>query len=248
VDHLLRATALAEARHFWFQGFRSFVTPLLRQATQGISDARLLDCGCGTGANVEFLGQFGRAFGFDLALAGLTIGRALGRSGLARASVTAAPFPDRTFDVVTSFDVLYSLETPDERGAVREMYRLARTGGYVVVNVAAMDLLRGDHSILSHERRRYTRQTLGRLLADAGFTVERLTHTNAALFVPMAMARTFQRWRGLAAEEHSGREITVPPEPVNTLLAGILQIESLWLRAVDNPFGSSLLCLARKSG
>jgi SAM-dependent methyltransferase len=248
VDHLLRATALAEARHFWFQGFKSFVTPLLRRATQGISDARLLDCGCGTGANVEFLGQFGRAFGFDLALAGLSIGQALGRTGLARASVTAAPFPDRTFDVVTSFDVLYSLKTPDERAAVREMYRLARTGGYVIVNVAAMDVLRGDHSILSHERRRYTRHTLERLLADAGFTVERLTHTNAALFVPMVMTRTLQRWRGLAAEEHSSREITVPPEPVNALLATVLRLESYWLRAFDSPVGSSLLCLARRNG
>ena len=59
VDHLLRATALAEARHFWFRGFRGFVTPLLRQATKGLSDVRLLDCGCGTGANLELLSQFG---------------------------------------------------------------------------------------------------------------------------------------------------------------------------------------------
>jgi len=79
VEHLLRATARAEARHFWFRGFRYFVTPLLRQATRGLSAGRLLDCGCGTGANLELLGRFGRAYGFDLSEVGPRIGREAGR-------------------------------------------------------------------------------------------------------------------------------------------------------------------------
>jgi SAM-dependent methyltransferase len=247
VEHLLRATALAEARHFWFKGFRAFVTPLLRHATRGIRDARLLDCGCGTGANVELLGQFGRAWGFDLSEAGVRIGRELGRTRLVRASVVAAPFPGETFHVVTSFDVLYSLEEADERAAVREMYRLTRPGGYVVVNVAAMNLLRGDHSVLSREVRRYDRPGLRHLLTNAGFTIERLTYTNATLFLPLAAVRAFQRWRGLAAEAQADREITVPPEPVNALVGAALRAESYWLRTFDSPVGSSLLCLARKA-
>ena len=38
MEHLLRATANAEARHFWFRGFRAFVTPLLRQAAAGLNE------------------------------------------------------------------------------------------------------------------------------------------------------------------------------------------------------------------
>ena len=34
--------------------------------------------------------------------------------------------------------------------------------------------------------------------------------------------------------------------PVNELLTALLWLESVWLRAFDSPFGSSLLCLARK--
>src|ERR1700750_826370 len=148
VEHLLRATARAEARHFWFRGFRAFVTPLLRRAAAGRKDAFLLDCGCGTGANVELLDGFGRAYGFDLAEAGLRPGREAGRTRLARATVTAAPFPTGSFDIVTSFDVLYSLQDRDETLAIAEMYRLLTPGGYAVVNVAAMPVLRGDHSVL----------------------------------------------------------------------------------------------------
>src|SRR5438270_20778 len=107
VEHLLRATAQAEARHFWFRGFRAFVTPLLRYATRGRSDAQLLDCGCGTGANLELLGRFGRASGFDLSAVGVQFGRQAGRTRLARGSIVAAPFRSGRFDVVTSFDVIY---------------------------------------------------------------------------------------------------------------------------------------------
>lgn len=246
LEHLLRATARAEAQHFWFRGFRYFVTPLLRQAIAGITHPRLVDCGCGTGNNLELLDRFGRAYGFDLTAVGLQIGRKAGRRRLVRASVAAVPFPSDAFDVATSFDVLYSLDDPVERAAVAEMYRVLRPGGHLIVNVAAMELLRGDHSVLSREIRRYSRSSLARLLESAGFSIVRLTYTNAVLFPPMAAARAFQRRRGLAAEEEADREISVPPAPVNLALSAALRLESWWLRFLDNPFGSSLLCLARK--
>jgi SAM-dependent methyltransferase len=195
---------------------------------------------------LTLLEQFGHAYGFDLTAIGLKIGRESGRSRLARASVTAVPFPADTFDIVTSFDVLYSLEAVDEHAAVAEMFRVAKPGGFVVVNVAAMQSLRGDHSVLSREVRRYDRQSLARLLTDAGFAIERLTYTNAVLFPAMAIARAVQRRRGLSSEEHADQEIRVPPAPVNLTLTAALTVESWWLRLVDNPFGSSLLCLARK--
>jgi SAM-dependent methyltransferase len=246
MEHLLRATARAEARHFWFRGFRFFVTPLLRQITKGLRDPLLLDCGCGTGNNLELLGRFGHAYGFDLTLLGLQIGREHGRRRLVRASVTAAPFPNDSFDVVTSFDVLYSLTEVDERAAAAEMQRLVKPGGFVLVNVAAMESLRGGHSVLGREVRRYSRRSLVKLMTDAGFTVERITHTNAVLYPAMALVRAVQRRRGLAAEEEADHDLRVPPAPLNLAMTAALGIESLWLRIGDSPFGSSLLCLAKK--
>ena len=246
MKHLLRATAKAEARHFWFRGFRAFVTPLIEQAIGNRPDARILDCGCGTGANLDLLGRYGRSYGFDLSNTGLQIGRDAGRRRLVRATVTAAPFPDEAFDLVTSFDVLYSLDEPDERAAVAELFRLTRPGGYAIINVAAMSALRGDHSVLSREVRRYSRADLRRLVLDAGFTIVRLTYTNFTLLLPLAALRLVQRWRGLAPEEEAEREITVPRAPINALLTGVLLLESVWLRRYDSPAGSSLVCLARK--
>jgi len=246
VEHLLRATARAEARHFWFRGFRAFITPLLRDAAAGRPNARLLDCGCGTGANVALLDTFGRAYGFDLTEIGLRIGLESGRTRLARATVTAVPFPTAAFDIVTSFDVLYSLADGDEQAAIAEMYRLLKPGGFAIVNVAAMRVLRGDHSVLSREVRRYSRADLRTRLEGAGFRIQRLTYTNATLFPALAIARLIQRRRGLRSESEADAEISVPPAPINAIMTAVMHLEALWLRAFDAPFGSSLLCLAKK--
>jgi SAM-dependent methyltransferase len=248
VEHLLRATAKAETRHFWFRGFRAFVTPLLRHAAAGLARPLILDCGCGTGANLELLDRFGRAYGFDVSDVGLRIGRAAGRTRLTRASVAAAPFATASFDIVTSFDVLYSLDDRHEQLAIAEMYRMLKPGGFAIVNVAAMNVLRGDHSVLSREVRRYNRADLSTRLEAAGFTIARITYTNATLFLPLLVARMLQRRRGLRDETDAEHEIVVPPEPINASMSVVMWAESLWLRMFNAPFGSSLLCLAQKPG
>lgn len=247
MDHLLRATAKAEASHFWFRGFRRFVRPLLRKAAAGRSGLQLLDCGCGTGRNLELLAEFGRPFGFDLTEVGLAIGRDAGRARLARANIAAIPFADSTFDIVTTFDVLYSLPEPVEHAAVREMFRVLKPGGAMVVNVAAMESLRGNHSVLSRELRRYSHRSLSRLLMEAHFSIERITYTNATILPAVMAARALQRRRGLRAEEHAAEDFQLPSAPVNALFSAALTAESWWLAAGgSNPVGSSLLCLARK--
>jgi hypothetical protein len=62
----------------------------------------------------------------------------------------------------------------------------------------------------------------------------------------MVVGRTLQRWRGLSREQDAVQDIRVPAAPINLALTAALRAESWWLRVLDNPFGSSLLCLARK--
>jgi SAM-dependent methyltransferase len=246
IDRLLEATRRVEARHFWFRGLRRFVRPLLEASTAGLPSARILDCGCGTGGNLRMLGRHGTAFGFDLTWTGLRHARGYGERRVARACMTRMPFADASFDLVTAFDVLYALPDSDEPLAVDEMFRVLRPGGRTIVNVAALNILRGNHAVFGQEVRRSTRRRLRALLARAGFRIERLTYTNASLFPIMLVVRTAQRMAGLASPEEAGTDIALPPAPVNALLSTAVTLESMALRWMDMPIGSSLLCLARK--
>ena len=98
--------------------------------------------------------------GIDLTWTGLAYAHGKGERAIAQATATHLPFADARFDVVTSFDVIYALEDEAEGAALREMFRVLRPGGYLVLNAAAMELLKGNHSVLANEVRRYSRATL----------------------------------------------------------------------------------------
>ena len=246
MDLLLEATRRAEREHFWFKGFRAFVAPLVARAAAAHPPRRLLDCGCGTGVNLPMLAEDGTAYGFDLTWTGLKFATDHGIRRLAQASVASVPFRDEAFDLVTCFDVLQCLEPAVGQQVLAEFYRILAPGGHLVMNVAALELLRGDHAVLAEEAHRYERGELHGMIEAAGFHVERLTFTNASLFPVMFGSRWWQRRRGLkpAAEAHG--EITIPPSPVNDALTGLLRCEAAIVRRLDMPIGSSLLVLARK--
>jgi ubiquinone/menaquinone biosynthesis C-methylase UbiE len=247
MDRLLQLTHLAEQSHFWFRGFRWFVQPEVRAALTGRSAPVIIDCGCGTGANVSWLQQHGDAYGFDLTANGVALGHAMGRRRLARASIGAIPFPDASADLATSFDVFQCLPGPVEHSAIREMWRIVKPGGQVLLNVAALDVLRGTHATLSQEVRRYTPQYLRQVVEGAGFQIERLTFVNASLFPLMLPARIAQRWMSGGGDVPAGEfEISVPAAPINAVLTGLLWVESTALRGMNMPIGSSILCRARK--
>jgi SAM-dependent methyltransferase len=247
VDQLLERTYEAEQRHFWFRGFRRFVAPLLAEATAGITRARVLDAGCGTGTNLTLLREYGVPFGLELNWRGLQFGQQRGLSRLTQGSVATLPFASAVVDVVVSFDVLYCLPAPVEEAAIAEMFRVLRPGGALIVNVAAMAMLTGDHSVLGGEVRRYTRGELQSKLERAGFRIVRITYTNAAIFPITATVRAFQRLRGVRPLGETRGDFYVPPAPVNALFSGALHVESILVATgINMPVGSSLLCLARK--
>jgi SAM-dependent methyltransferase len=242
MDRLLEATARAERDHFWFRGFRRFVEPLLARAA-GDRRLEILDCGCGTGHNLAMLRPYGRTYGIDLTWTGLQYASIHGERHIAQATAARLPFAGGRFTLVTSLDVLYALDDAAEGEAIREMYRVLKPGGTLIVNVAALEALRGNHSILSGEVRRYSRGDLRRRLEAAGFRVERISYTNFSILPLVAGVRMVQR---LVGHEESQQEISIPPRPINALLSGLLTIEAAAFRVVNMPIGSSLLAVAHR--
>jgi ubiquinone/menaquinone biosynthesis C-methylase UbiE len=209
----------------------------------------LLDCGCGTGYNlVTLLQPYGRAFGFDLTPAGLLRARAAGLR-LARADMSAIPFQSQRFDVVTSFDVMQYVA--DDAGVLKEMARILKPGGGIVVTAAALDVLRGGHAGTWPEVRRYTTRRMRSIVEGAGLQVRHLTYLFASLFPAMLAVRAVGR-AGDAGQkgEASGDdwEMRVPPTPINAAVTGMLALEAALSRRVPMPVGSSVLVVAVKPG
>ncbi len=245
MDAMLAATADAEDRHFWFKGLRRTARQMLETGLAGRSVGQIVDCGSGTGRNLDWLRAYGPVAGIELSPTGLAVARAQHRPVI-RGTVTQLPFADASVDVATSFDVLYCLPDEAEKAALREMHRIVRPGGLVLIHVAALDILRGSHSTLTQEVRRYTKAGLRARVEAAGFQIQRLTFTNGAIFPLTLVARLADRLRG-RADVASTADLQVPSASVNAILDGVLRLEARALNYVNVPIGSSLLCLARRA-
>jgi SAM-dependent methyltransferase len=246
VDRLLELTYQAEQTHFWFRGFRQYMRPAIARATARMASPRILDCGCGTGSNLEMLRAYGNAFGFDLTPIGTEFAKAHGHR-VTQASISDIPFLTGSFDLVTSFDVFQVLPIAVERAGILEMWRVLKPGGWILLHVAALEMLHGKHSVLSEETHRHTAASLRTLVEGVGFTIERLTYDQLSLLPLMLPVRLWHRLTAKDGVVEAGEgEITVPMAPVNALLTALVSLEALALRAVNMPIGASLMCLARK--
>ena len=241
MDDLLDLTSRVEATHFWFRGFRRFVGPTIAEIAGGRRDLYLLDCGCGTGHNLAtLLRPYGSAFGFDLTPAGLAHARAAGLR-LARAEMGAIPFQSGRFDLVTSFDVLQYVR--DDADVMKEIARVIKPGGGLVVTAAALDLLRGGHAGTWPEVRRYTTGRMRSIVEGAGLKIRHLTYLFATLFPAMLAVRLAGRAGEAGGDDW---EMRVPAAPINATLAGMLAVEAALSRRIPMPVGSSVLVVAVK--
>jgi SAM-dependent methyltransferase len=245
MTHPLVLTGRAEATHFWFRGFRRFINPVLLEIGRGRAGLRIVDCGCGTGHNMRLLKAHGRVVGFDKSEVGVAMTHAAGET-VVRGDAADAPFASEAFDIATSFDVLQCLE-PDE-AVVREMARMVRPGGAVVLTMAALEMLRGDHSESWQEVRRYTPAMARRLLEQAGLRVERVSFLFGSLFPLMLSVRFVQRLLRPFRSYRTDTDIAMPSAPVNALLTAVVTVEAAVTRLVSVPVGSSLLAVGRKPG
>ena len=118
------------------------ITALVR--TRGAEPLRLLDVGCGTGRTLHQLARTHpalRLHGVDLSPAYIRLARRrladVAELTLAVENAEALPWADATFDVVTSVYMFHELPRNARRNAVRELARVVRPGGLVVIEDSA---------------------------------------------------------------------------------------------------------------
>ncbi len=229
--------------HWWFVSQRRLVATVIEQWVRPDDNSCILDVGCGTGAAMMLMQQWGNPLGIDLNPLPLALARQRQALPLAQASVLTLPYPDNTFNLVTAFDLLYHQWVSDDTWAIAELYRVLQPGGWLIVTDSALPILWSPHDEIYFARQRYTLFCLREKLSRAGFRLQLCSYVSSLLLPVLFMVRLIIRWSPLP------NEIDLHPLPgwLNQLLIAIRDLEAKWLlRNHTLPAGSSVFCLVQK--
>jgi SAM-dependent methyltransferase len=236
----------AELTHWWFCGRRNIVASLLRRFAPKRRPLRIADVGCGMGASLEMLGEFGWVAGLDYSATALGFSRQRGFPRLLAAALPSLPFVDAEFDIVCALDVIEHID--DDAAAVRELWRVCKPGGLLVVTVPAYEWLWSEHDDINEHKRRYTRPQLRDRLALPGGELVRFSYMNTLFALPVMLFRLVRRLTGQKKSASADLKSDVFPLPriLNGIFKFLFSAEAVWLRHASLPFGISLICILRK--
>lgn len=143
------------------------------------TDATVLDCGCGGGANIAKLLEKcpkGKVYGIDYSEVSveksLKVNRNAvkeGRCGIFRASADELPFEDARFDLITAFETVYFWQ--ELTRCFCEIYRVMKQGGtFFICNECNGDNRKDDKwTEMIDGMRIYNEDQLRSALEQAGF-------------------------------------------------------------------------------
>jgi SAM-dependent methyltransferase len=244
LEHQRRYYELGRS-YWWLAGKYRIIADVVRRAFRPPrQDPRVLDLGCGPGNLLDDLAPHGAVFGADYSADALGFCAARGFRRLFRADFHELPLRSESFDLVTAIDVIEHLA--DDRRAVRELYRVLRPSGLLVLSVPAFRFLWGEHDTIYGHHRRYTTGELRARLQEAGFRLSKLSYFEPLFLPPLWVYRNLKKLfvRGSAIAKRDDF-VSLPPA-LNALLIRLIAAERFPLRYLSFPFGVTILAVARK--
>jgi SAM-dependent methyltransferase len=237
--HLIDDLAYKETFYWWHRVRRQNLFRLL-SARIGPS-ARVLEIGCGTGANLREGGERRIVgIGVDLEMRALAFCRDL--VVVQAGAMGPLPFGDLVFDAVFMVDVLEHLV--DSAVLVREIGRVIRPGGAIVVMVPAGPELWSYWDEMHGHQRRYTKTTLGAVFG-VGWRLEMLEYSFSWMYPFVWCFRRFMQRRRRPFEHSDFIEI---PRLLNAAQIALGRIEGRAQRYISAPFGTTLCGVWSKDG
>ena len=240
-----------EDTFWWYRALRAMLTMGLERAGWaglGCEDPgalRILDVGCGTGATLKHIqGAIlpgSNPCGIDFSDEAVHFCRRRGLSMALVASGSALPFPGDHFDLAISLDVICHKGIPDKGAPLREIRRVLKPGGLLVLNLPAYQWLFSSHDLRVYTDHRFTRGEVVGLLRRNALAPVMSTYWNSVLFPGMLAVRLLRKM--LPSEQSDLQE----PHPLmHRLYSAVLAAERGFIRRCPMPFGLSIMVAACK--
>jgi len=226
---------------WWYKGLRNVLKNTLKKQKNLV----IIDAGCGTGKNMEFLAQAGhKVYGFDISEQAIDFCRLRGLQNVILGDITTANYPESFADVILSIDVLGILYEKDIDAFMHKAHEALKKGGKLLIHVAALQMLFSQHDIVCNIKRRYTKKTMKQMLKQYPFfEIKKLSYRMFFLFPIIAAVKLWKkRKKGKNPKSDQG----VPPRFINFLLTQIQYLENFFLRYINLPIGSSLYAVLEK--
>ena len=186
-----------EGSHWWFVGRRRILSSFVRRIIESLNtpQPRILDVGCGTGANLEMLAEFGEAEGVDVSREALDFCQTRGLQNVRQGEAEHLPYEDNSFDLVTGLDVVEHLD--NDVGGLQEMRRVLRPGGKSAPLRAGVHVFMGSPG--RHQQSSPTlhaRQPQAGCATGRAWKLELATYANITFFAPILLGRLLMRVTG----------------------------------------------------
>lgn len=237
-----------EQHHFWHLGRREIIYALLQRVYRDrLPHINMIEIGCGNGSVLQFLKSKGvNIEGGDLFLEALQFCRRRVDIPLYQLDAVNTPFSNEQYDVVGLFDVIEHID--DDEAALKEAYRICKSGGRVILTVPANRWLWSYFDVMSCHKRRYSKKELCQKLQRAGFTVEKISFYVLFLFPVFFLYRAVENMRSSNCNKELSSKAEVQIIPlINRVFLTSLRLEKLLIRNANLPLGTSLVAIARKA-
>jgi SAM-dependent methyltransferase len=231
----------SERASWWYIARRNLLREIVSQGLSGKREARILDLG-GT-AELEIADRpLFRVVNQQSSVSELAFQQIQGASNLVCTAVEELAFASNSFDLIVAGDFLQS--APDDRIALRQLHRVLKDGGLLCLTVPAYSFLWGEDDERRSHYRRYSVSALRRKLTISGFEVQRASYFVATAFLPLAIVRMVRNMfhTSLARDTHYAER----GRAVNAVMLGVLGLERQLLHVINLPFGTRVVCWARK--
>lgn len=228
-----------EETHWWHKSKRDLVSFFLRINLLN-KKTKILDVGCGTGKNLEAFSRYGKVSGIDNSPDAIAFCKKRGFKDVTLGSIEKMPYKKDHFGAITALDVL---EHVDDSKALKEINRVLKKDGVLIITVPAFQWLWSRWDEVLFHKRRYTEKTLSKVLRNNGFKIIKISYIYSFLVIPALVIRSFKK---IFYNDYYPSDFKLGNKVINNLLSILAQSERVFLVSSKIPFGTSLIGVAKK--